>query len=95
MGLQHDIYFTCNRGGLTLQQAVKILYAQKKYTDDIGILALGLCEEVGEVAAAVLDLDTGFKIESDRPKSDLKHELKDCLIYLCAIANSVGIDLEI
>jgi len=95
MGLQHDIYFTRHRGGLTLQQAVRILYTRKKFTEDINILALGLCEEAGGVAAAVLDLSPDFKAKPKRVKSNLEHELKDCLIYLCALANSAGIDLEI
>ena len=78
-----------------IQQRVKQLYERRGYTSDIRTLALGLCEEAGEVAAAVLDRSPDYRPKPGRIPSNLEHELKDCLTYLCAIANAVGIDLEL
>ena len=47
------------------------------------------------MAAAVLDLSPEYKPKPERIKSDLEHELRDCLVYIRAIANSAGIDLGI
>lgn len=77
------------------QKRVARLYKDKGYTNKLEVLVLGLCEEAGEICAAVLDMSADFKAEPDRIKSDLAHELKDCLVYLCAIANAAGIDLGI
>ena len=96
MSLHQEAYrFRDNTEGVNLQAAVRFLYARRGYTEDINVLALGLCEEAGEVAAAVLDLTPHFKSKPERAQSDLEHELKDCLMYLLALANSAGIDLGI
>ena len=96
MILHQEAYrFRDNTKGINLQAAVRFLYARRGYTEDIAVLALGLCEETGEVAAAVLNLTPHFKSKPARIKSNLEHELKDTLMYLCALANSAGIDLGI
>ncbi len=77
------------------QNAVRQEYEERGYSHSIELLALGLCEEAGEIASAVLDMSDEFKPSVHREKSDLVHELHDCLTYLCAIANSAGIDLGI
>lgn len=77
-----------------LQEYVRIVYEQRGYTNELEILGLGLCEEAGEVCAAILDSNPKFVATPDRQKSDLAHELTDCLTYLCAIANATGIDLD-
>ena len=76
------------------QKTVRRLYITKGYSHDLHILGLGLCEEAGEVAAAILDRSSRHKPRDSRILSDLMHELKDCLVYINAIANSAGIDLE-
>ena len=79
-----------------MQQRVQDTYNQRGYSADIRTLALGLCEEAGEVAAAVLDwYSPDFQPKPGRVSSDLEHELRDCLTYLCAIANVASIDLEL
>jgi len=77
------------------QDAVARMYSLRGYTEDLKMLALGLCEEAGEICAAVLDLSPGFRQKEGRVKSDLEHELNDCLTYLLAIANAAGIDLGV
>jgi len=77
------------------QDKVAELYKAHGYDNDLHILGLGLCEEAGEVAAAILDRSQYFKPKEGRVKSDLEHELKDALIYLLAIANAANIELEL
>jgi len=48
-------------------------------------------EEVGELFKAVRTRE-GLKI--DVPGDEVGHELADVFIYLCAIANRYGLDLE-
>jgi NTP pyrophosphatase (non-canonical NTP hydrolase) len=48
-------------------------------------------EEVGELFKAVRTIE-GLKV--DVPGSEVGAELADVLIYLCAIANRYGLDLE-
>ena len=50
-----------------------------------------LGEEVGELFKAVRQAE-GLKM--DTPGGEVGHELADVLIYLCAIANRSGVDLE-
>ena len=77
------------------QDKVRALYNDQGYTSHLGTLVLGLVEEVGEVCAALNDVSPYYKPKAGRIPSDLAHELNDCLIYLCAIANSANIDLGI
>lgn len=80
---------------MSYQKKVARLYEERNYTSDLHVLGLGLCEEAGEIAAAILDVSPSFSSKPGRVKSDLEHELHDCLTYLCAIANAAGIDLGI
>ena len=77
------------------QEMVAKEYEECGYTKDLLTLGLGLAEEVGEVCAAINDMNEKYIPRKGRCKSDLRHELHDCLTYLCAIANSVGIELGI
>ncbi len=81
--------------GISRQQAVSKLCKEHGYTTDLRLLTLGLCEEAGEVAAAVLDISEGYVKDPGRSPSNLEHELNDVLTYLCAIANVAKIDLRI
>ena len=76
------------------QKAVRRFYITRGYSHDLHILGLGLCEEVGEVASAILNASPQYRPRDGRVLSDLAHELKDCLVYINAIANSAGVDLE-
>lgn len=75
------------------QLAVKKQYERLGRTSDLKVLGLGLAEEAGEVAAAILDLSPEFKPKEGRVPSSLEHEISDCLNYLCAIANAIGMEL--
>jgi len=80
----------------TLQQYVAELYEERQYTKDIMTLTLGLCEEVGEVAKAVnVNFNPEYKLSAHSHSDSLEHELCDVLVYLCGIANSAGINLEL
>lgn len=52
-----------------------------------------LGEEVGELFKAVRNAER-IKIDNNSQKHEVSNELADMLIYLCAIANRYGIDLE-
>ena len=77
-----------------VQAKVKRLYIERGYTSDLPTLGLGLCEEAGEVAGAINNLNPLYKQRDGRNQDDLRHELKDTLVYLYAIANSAGIQLS-
>ncbi len=52
-----------------------------------------LGEEIGELFKAIRKAE-GLKVDLNSDLSEVSHELADILIYLCAIANRYGIDLE-
>ncbi len=52
-----------------------------------------LGEELGELFRAVRRAE-GVLVAEGSPAAEVGHELADVLIYLCAIANRQGVDLE-
>ena len=52
-----------------------------------------LGEEIGELFKAIRKAE-GLKVDLNSDSSEVSHELADILIYICAIANRYGIDLE-
>lgn len=76
------------------QDHVAQMYTDRGYKADLPTLGLGLCEEAGEVAGAINNLNPLFVRRADRSSDSLEHELKDLFVYMCAIANVAGIDLE-
>jgi len=52
-----------------------------------------LGEEVGELFKAIRKSE-GLLIDEDSAVGEIGEELADILIYLCAIANRTGLDLE-
>lgn len=52
-----------------------------------------LGEELGELFRAVRRAE-GMTVDPSSRPAEVADELADCLIYLCAIANRYGIDLE-
>jgi len=52
-----------------------------------------LGEEIGELFKAIRKAE-GLKIDPSSSVGEIGDELADVLIYLCAIANRCGIDLE-
>ena len=80
----------------SLQAKIKILYLERGYTNDPVTLALGLCEEAGEVAKAVNYFhNPKYQSATANIPDSVQHELRDCLVYICAIANSLNIELDI
>lgn len=78
-----------------IQMLVARLHKRRQYTRDLKTLALGLCEEAGEVGKAINTFhNPEYKPSAHNQSHDLKHELCDAMVYLCSIANVAGIDLE-
>ena len=78
-----------------LQRYVTELEGERGFSDQSArdkCLLLG--EELGELFRAVRRAE-GLKIDPASRVADVADELADCLIYLCAIANRYGIDLEV
>jgi NTP pyrophosphatase (non-canonical NTP hydrolase) len=80
------------------QEAVRRLYAERGYDDTPLVTLPGAMEELGELACALMPFNP-YYVSKPRivPKDfgDPEHELIDTLIYLLALANSLGIDLGI
>ena len=77
-----------------LQRYVAELERERGFDDQTArdkCLLLG--EEVGELFRAVRRAE-GLKVDPTSRTADVADELADCLIYLCAIANRYGVDLE-
>lgn len=86
-----------SRGGIaSLQNDVAEIYKRRGFTDDPVTVALGLCEEAGEVARCVNRLlnPKYVKRKAGSYQESLPDELADVCIYLLALANSTGCDLE-
>lgn len=69
-------------------------HKRRGYTNDLPTLCLGLCEEVGEMAKAINILGPHYKLRPGKNPDSLEHELADAMVYLLAIANAAGIDLN-
>jgi NTP pyrophosphatase (non-canonical NTP hydrolase) len=78
----------------TMQARAKRNHERRGYTSDLPTLGLGLCEEAGEVAKAINLLNPHYKARPGKMFDSLEHEIADLLVYLCAIANVRGIDLD-
>jgi NTP pyrophosphatase (non-canonical NTP hydrolase) len=77
-----------------LQRYVTELEETRGFSDQSArdkCLLLG--EELGELFRAVRRAE-GLKVDPASRAVEVADELADCLIYLCAIANRYGIDLE-
>jgi len=69
-------------------------HKRRGYTNDLPTLGLGLCEEAGEIAKAINLLNPLYTPSDHCKHHDLKHEVADLLIYVCAIANAAKLDLN-
>jgi NTP pyrophosphatase (non-canonical NTP hydrolase) len=77
-----------------LQRYVAGLESERGFSRQVArdkCLLLG--EELGELFRAVRRTE-GLNVDPASRAADVADELADCLIYLCAIANRYGIDLE-
>lgn len=77
-----------------MQRRAKRNHERRGYTHDLPTLGLGLCEESGEVAKAINILGPHYKLRPGKQCDSLAHELADALMYILAIANVHGIDLD-
>ena len=76
------------------QQYVAELELERGFEDQtVTDKCLLLGEEIGELFKAVRRTE-GLKVDPDSQIGEIGHELADVFIYLCAIANRYGIDLE-
>ncbi len=77
-----------------LQAYVRDLERRRGFSDQTArdkCLLLG--EEVGELFRAVRRVE-GLRVDPASRRAEIGEELADLLIYLCAIANRYGVDLE-
>jgi NTP pyrophosphatase (non-canonical NTP hydrolase) len=82
-----------------IQTLVWLMYQKREYTSDLLTLALGVCEEAGEVAKAVnAHHNPEYKLspysQSDSQSDSLEHELVNLMTYTFGLANAAGIDME-
>jgi len=77
-----------------LQAYVVQLEAERGFEEQTVLdKCLLLGEEIGELFKAIRSSE-GLLVDRDSPIGAVGDELADVLIYLCAIANRCGIDLE-
>lgn len=73
-------------------------YIEKGYTEDPVTLALGVCEEAGELGKAINWYHNPKYVHSEhskpRPPDSVEHEIKDVLIYMAALANALGLEVD-
>ena len=76
------------------QRYVEQLEQERGFADQTVLdKCLLLGEEVGELFKAIRKSE-GLLIDEASPVGEVGEELADILIYLCAIANRTGLDLE-
>lgn len=77
-----------------LQQYVRELEVERGFEHQTIIQkCLLLGEEVGELFKAIRKTEK-LSVDQNSQTHDVANELADILIYICAIANRTGIDLE-
>ncbi|MFN7881868.1 MAG: hypothetical protein ACK5PF_02490, partial [bacterium] len=87
--------------GLTKGAALQVLQAyvaqmevERGFSDQTALeKCLLLGEELGELFKAVRGA-TGIAMDATSPPLEVADELADLLIYICAIANRFGVDLD-
>ena len=77
------------------QDKVKKKWQDNDFTNDLPTLGLCLAEETGEVSKAINQMNPKYKLKGNEIPYVLREELHDCLQYICAIANAMGIKLGI
>lgn len=79
----------------TMQDEVEDWNQRQPWKNDPpAVVALGLGEESGEVQRAVLKMHQGIRGTEEEWLSETEKECGDVFIKLCAIANSLGFDLQ-
>lgn len=87
------------KGLQDLQLTVKGFYEHKGFNSSPQTLVLGLMEEVGELAEAMLLNYTADFVPSNEkalldlhPEDDVAYEVGDCITYLLALCNRLRIE---
>lgn len=62
--------------------------------DPAVVVVVGLGEETGEVQRAVLKMHQGIRGTPEEWRQEAGKEMGDVFIKLCALANSLGMDLQ-
>lgn len=55
---------------------------------------MGVCEEAGELAHAVLKMEQGIRGTADKHLMEAADALGDIVIYACGVASALGLDFE-
>jgi NTP pyrophosphatase (non-canonical NTP hydrolase) len=79
-------------------RALALIWAKENnYTKDPLTLALGVCEEAGEIGKAVNWYHNPLYIHKPNKKApdSVKHEVEDLLIYLVDLCESLNIDINL
>ena len=82
-----SIYYVQNESGA---------WRNKAYPDtaNIELQALGVCEEAGELAHAVLKFKQGIRgYDSEKTRTEVSDAIGDIFIYACGVADHLGINV--
>ena len=80
---------------LTQLQNEQAAWAQRNFgTVSVDSQLLGVMEEVGELAHAVLKEEQGIRGSREQHMADAADAIGDTVIYLCGVATCLGIDME-
>ena len=60
----------------------------------VELQALGVCEEAGELAHAVLKRRQGIRGTEAEHIGEIRDAVGDIIIYLCGLCSSIGLDVE-
>jgi len=77
------------------QELAGALYILRGYRATTENLALGLCEEAGELAKAVNLLSSTYIPKEGYEAHDVEHEIYDCLMYILHLANNQNIEIDL
>lgn len=83
----------CDRGLRELQAQVATWVSHNFPDADRTGVALGLCEEAGEVARAVLKQAQGIRGTHEEWDAEIRKEIADVVIKACDVARACGFDL--
>lgn len=76
-----------------LQKTICKIRTDRNLETSILQLCLGLGEETGELFKAIREREC-FSIHQNTERYSVPDELGDCFIFLCAIAEWYGLDIE-
>jgi NTP pyrophosphatase (non-canonical NTP hydrolase) len=60
----------------------------------VELQALGVCEEAGELAHAILKMKQGIRGDAPKHLAEAIDAMGDIVIYMCGLATSLGLNLS-